>query len=96
MVNTYVYIEDKKAYLQHLKKQLPEGGKIVIVDFKKKNIPIRNPAQQYRVPLFEVEKELQAVGFQQITSDDGSLDYQYIVNAHLLYQGYYIVIVQYD
>ena len=81
MVNTYMYIADRAAYLQHLIERLPEGGKVVIVDFKKKRIPIRNPSQRLRLPLFEVEKELESAGFNSITSDDRSLDYQYIVMA---------------
>lgn len=81
MVNTYLYVQNRKAYLKHLLDRLPSGGKLFIVDFKKKRIPLRNPAQRFRVPLFEVEKELEQVGFKNIVSDDRALDYQYIVIA---------------
>ena len=81
MVNTFLYVENRKAYLQHLIDRLPKGGRLVIVDFKKKKIPIRNPAQRFRIPLFEVEKELEAAGFVNVVSDDRALDYQYIVIA---------------
>jgi len=81
MVNTYLYVQDRKAYLKHLLDRLPVGGKLFIVDFKKKRIPLRNPAQRFRIPLFEVEKELEQVGFKNIVSDDRALDYQYIVIA---------------
>lgn len=81
MVNTYLYVQNRKAYLKHLLDRLPIGGKLFIVDFKKKRIPLRNPAQRFRVPLFEVEKELEQVGFKNIVSDDRALDYQYIVIA---------------
>jgi 2-polyprenyl-3-methyl-5-hydroxy-6-metoxy-1,4-benzoquinol methylase len=81
MVNTYLYVQDRKAYLKHLLDRLPAGGQVFIVDFKKKRIPLRNPAQRFRVPLYEVEKELEQVGFKNIVSDDRALDYQYIVSA---------------
>lgn len=81
MVNTYLYVQNRKDYLKHLLDRLPKGGKLVIVDFKKKKIPLRNPAQRFRLPLFEVEQELEQVGFTNIISDDRALDYQYIVIA---------------
>ena len=81
MVNTYLYVQDRPAYLKHLLDRLPKGGRLVIVDFKKKKIPLRNPAQRFRLPLFQVEKELEEVGFSSIVSDDRALDYQYIVIA---------------
>lgn len=81
MVNTYLYVQDRAAYLRHLLERLPKGGRLVIVDFKKKKIPLRNPAQRFRLPLYQVEKELAQVGFSNIVSDDRALDYQYIVIA---------------
>lgn len=81
MVNTYLYVQNRKAYLKHLLDRLPEGGQLFVVDFKKKRIPLRNPAQRFRVPLYEVEQELEQVGFKNIVSDDRALDYQYIVSA---------------
>ncbi|MFT6359472.1 MAG: SAM-dependent methyltransferase [Saprospiraceae bacterium] len=81
MVNTYLYVQDRKAYLKHLLDRLPVGGQLFIVDFKKKSIPLRNPSQRFRVPLFEVEKELKQIGFKNVVSDDRALDYQYIVIA---------------
>ncbi|MBI5914331.1 MAG: methyltransferase domain-containing protein [Bacteroidetes bacterium] len=81
VVNTYIYIQNRVAYLKNLLNVLPEGGKIIVVDFKKKRMPIKYPAAKIRMELYEVENELEAAGFSNFQSDDCSLDYQYIVMA---------------
>lgn len=81
IVNTFIYIQDRVAYLRHLYEVLPQGGKILIVDFKKKRIPVKYPPTKVRLELFEVENELESAGFHNITSDDCALDFQYIVMA---------------
>lgn len=81
IVNTFIYIKDRVNYLMHLRDVLPEGGQVIIVDFKKKRIPIKNPKQHFRVELYQVENELFEAGFNLKESDDCSLDYQYIVVA---------------
>ncbi|HHM21919.1 MAG TPA: methyltransferase domain-containing protein [Bacteroidetes bacterium] len=79
IVNTYVLIKDRAAYLRHLWEVLPVGGQVVIVDFKKKRIPIRVPYHKKRIELYKVENELEKAGFLLTDSDDCSLEYQYIV-----------------
>lgn len=81
IVNTYIYIQNREEYLKHLLGVLPAGGLLVIVDFKKKRLPINYPPQDLRLELWKVEKELEQAGFSDIQSDDCSLDYQYIVTA---------------
>lgn len=79
-VNTYIYLADRTAYLEKLKRGISPGGRLLIIDFKKKNLPFGPPAE-YKLGLSEVEQELIAAGWEQIQSDDRSLDYQYIVTA---------------
>ena len=81
LVNTYIYIQDKEAYLRHLLEVLPEGGRLVIVDFKKKKIPLETPPQSLRMPLYALEHQLESAGFKTYTSYDAILDYQYILIA---------------
>jgi SAM-dependent methyltransferase len=81
LVNTYIYIPNRVAYLARLRSALKPGGEIVIVDFKKKRMPILNPPDVIRLPLHQVENELEEAGFTWMASDDTSLDYQYIVIA---------------
>lgn len=80
IVNTYMYLSDRVDYLKKLKPCIAEGGKLVIVDFKKKRTP-RGPPNKYRVELFQAEEELYQAGYSNIITDDTSLDYQYIITA---------------
>ncbi|MFN0013558.1 MAG: class I SAM-dependent methyltransferase [Saprospiraceae bacterium] len=80
IVNTYGYIENRTQYLQTLAKGIKPGGSLLIIDFKKNNLPI-GPPDEYKVALGQVEKELTASGFEVSTVDKESLDYQYIVLA---------------
>lgn len=80
IVNTFMYIEDQPAYLQKLKNALADNGRLLIIDFKRKRTPI-GPPSDIRVPLHVVEDRLYAAGYRNITADDTSLDYQYILLA---------------
>jgi SAM-dependent methyltransferase len=80
IVNTYMYIGDRVAYMQKLRQGISKGGMVLIVDYKEKNIPV-GPPTNTKVSLSSVEKELKQAGFKNIKSDDTSLDYQYIITA---------------
>ena len=80
IVNTYAYLPDRIAYFKHLHGKLKENAKLVIIEFKMKNIP-NGPPLEEKVPILTVEEELKKAGFQNIEIDDRSLDYQYIVTA---------------
>lgn len=80
IVNTFIYIKDQRKYLEHLRNILPEGGKLLIIDFKKKRTPI-GPPSEIRLPVHVVEEMLYSVGFKNIVANDTALDYQYIVTA---------------
>lgn len=75
VVNTYIYIQNRVAYLKNLLNMLPKGGQIIVVDFKKKRMPIKYPTPSVRLELYEVENELEAAGLTNIQSDDCALDY---------------------
>jgi SAM-dependent methyltransferase len=81
MVNTYSYIENRAKYFRTLRSRMKPGGRLVVVDFKKKRIGIDYPPASQRLPLFEVENELIDAGFTIQSSDDCSLEYQYILLA---------------
>ena len=59
---------------------MKEGGKLLIIDFKKKRTPV-GPPSDIRQPLFVVENELYDAGYKNILTNDTALDYQYIVIA---------------
>ncbi|MEO1257970.1 MAG: methyltransferase domain-containing protein [Bacteroidota bacterium] len=81
IVNTYILFNEKVEYLKHLYNVMPEGGQIIIVDFKRKRLPIDVPTKSMRMELYKVENDLEDAGFFLIESDDCSLEYQYIVVA---------------
>lgn len=82
IVNTYAYIENNKEYLNNLKKGIASGGKLVIVDFKKRYTPV-GPPINYRVALGDIEQDLMSAGYTSVESDDQTLAYQYIVTAYV-------------
>ncbi len=83
IINTISEISGRQAYLKTLLPGLKTGGKLVIVDYKLKKLPIQEaPPQEQRVPLNILENELAQIGYEPVISDDTSLDYQYIVFAH--------------
>lgn len=56
---------------------MKKGGTLVIVDFKKKRMPVKTPPEELRMPLHEVEDDERPAlnGWPPMSS----LDYQYIV-----------------
>lgn len=80
MSNTYTYLPNRINYLKNLKSKFKPGGKIMIIDFKKKLSPI-GPAQKNRLAQSEVEQDLLDAGYRLLISDDRKLEYQYIVIA---------------
>lgn len=80
IVNTFMYIENHNTYLKVLKNGLKEGGKLLIIDFKKKRTDVGPPAK-LREPLFQVENELYEAGYKNVITNDCALDFQYIVIA---------------
>lgn len=80
IVNTYIYFEDPVTYLKNVKRGIAKDGKLVIIDFKKRNTPV-GPPVNYRTAIGKVEQDLIQAGYANIESDDQTLEYQYIVIA---------------
>ena len=80
IVNTYMYIKDRIAYLENLRRGISPGGTLLIIDFKKKRTPV-GPPSDVRIPLYQVEEELYEAGYTNVQTNDTALDYQYLVIA---------------
>jgi len=80
VVNTFMYIPKRSSYLKKLGDGLKSGSMVLIVDFKKKSTPVGPPVAS-RLSAFEIEEALKAAGFNQVLTDDTTLDYQYIVRG---------------
>ncbi len=80
LVSTYAYMSDRVQYFRNLKPKLSDEGKVVIIEFKMKDI--RNgPPRNEKVSIATVEEELKKAGYTRIETDDQTLDYQYIIVA---------------
>lgn len=81
IVNTVTYFENRLNYLRNLKKGLAKGGRLMIIDYKKKKIPIVARPIEERIALGQLENELITAGYQLLSSDDKTLEFQYILTA---------------
>ncbi len=81
IVNTVTYFNDPVDYLTNLRRGISEGGRLVIIDFKKRTTPI-GPNLSDRIAIGELEIILKKAGYRNIEFDDRTLDYQYIVTGY--------------
>ncbi|RME96330.1 MAG: class I SAM-dependent methyltransferase [Bacteroidetes bacterium] len=81
LVNTFMFIENKREYLDKLKTAIKDGGRLVIVDFKRKRTTIGPEDRSLRTPLYVVEDLLYEANYRNIEAIDTELNYQYIVIA---------------
>jgi len=79
-VNTYIYLSERADYLRRLMEGVAPGGRLLVIDFKKKNLPF-GPPEAYKLSPGQIEQELADAGWVDIRTDDTSLDFQYIVTA---------------
>jgi ubiquinone/menaquinone biosynthesis C-methylase UbiE len=80
--NTYHHIEDRGNYLKKLTAALKPNGRIVIVDFYKKPLPVGPRSSEHKISKEEVKKEFQKAGYRLIRSLD-FLPYQYFLEFAL-------------
>jgi ubiquinone/menaquinone biosynthesis C-methylase UbiE len=80
IVNTFMFIQDKVGYLRNLLADLPEGGKVIVIDFKRKRTPL-GPPSELRTPLYQVEEYFYQAGYRNIQAIDTALEYQYMIIA---------------
>ena len=78
VVNTFMYIQEGPTYLRRLAAGLRPGSPVLVVDFKQEPTPVGPPVGARR-PLAEVEAAMRAAGLQAVTSDEETLDFQYVV-----------------
>ena len=79
-VNTLYLISNPREYLHHLMPALRTGGRVVIVDWKKE-LTALGPEVDERIAISDLGKMLERAGFAVVSTDNTSLDYQYIMVA---------------
>lgn len=80
MVNTYHHISDRVRYFREANEVLKKDGRMVIVDFYKKSIPV-GPPKNHKISKEVVLSELEEAGYTSVQQDTTLLEYQYIVTA---------------
>lgn len=80
IVDTYHHIENRVDYFNEVRAGLKPGGKLVVVDFEKRDLPIGPPVNM-KLAEHEVLAELTRAGFSQFKLDRNLLPYQYIIEA---------------
>ncbi|MBT8190594.1 MAG: class I SAM-dependent methyltransferase [Bacteroidia bacterium] len=81
VVNTYHHIEKRPYYFAEVFDGLKEDGKLVIIDFFKKDVPVGPPVEM-KLSEDEVQAELKRAGFKRFEINSDLLDYQYIISAY--------------
>ncbi|MBI5048447.1 MAG: class I SAM-dependent methyltransferase [Deltaproteobacteria bacterium] len=80
--NTYHHIEDRINYLKKLTGALKPNGRIVIVDFYKKPLPVGPQSVAHKISGKEVKKEFKQAGYR-LTKSLDFLPYQYYLEFSL-------------
>lgn len=78
LVDTYHHIADRTAYFAGLAAHLAPGGRLVIVDFERGDLPV-GPPDAMKIPPDQVRRELEAAGWELESSLHGTLPYQYVL-----------------
>ncbi len=86
LANIAVYFEDRIKYLKSLNDALMDGGKLIIVDYKKRRMQYV-PPQDSRISLWQMEQDLEAAGYTDYVSDDTTLEFQYIISVNKALKG---------
>lgn len=75
--NTYHHIEDRVAYFKNIKRKFKPDGKLIIVDFRKGDLPV-GPPDKHKLSPEDVIKELGKAGYL-LTDHQKDLPYQYML-----------------
>lgn len=77
IVNTYHHFDDRLAYFGRLKAALKPGGRIAVIDFLKKELPV-GPPLEHKLDRDQVVAEMDAAGYDLIREPE-FLPYQYFL-----------------
>lgn len=80
IVDTYHHIENRLEYFAEVRAGLKPGGKLVVVDFFKRDDPVGPPAAM-KMAEDSIVAELKQAGYSNFTINRELLPYQYIVEA---------------
>ena len=77
VVDTYHHIDDRLAYLRRLARVLRRGGRIAIVDWEKRDLPV-GPPMDHKLAREQVITEMESAGYE-LRDAPAVLPYQYVL-----------------
>ena len=77
VVNVFHHVPDKAAYLRRLQAALRPGGRVAIIDFHKRELPV-GPPVDHKLSREDCLEQVRAAGLQVVAELD-SLPYQYFL-----------------
>ncbi len=77
IVDTYHHLPDRARYLQRLKEILKPGGRLVVIDFYRRELPV-GPPPHHKIARGRVLREVEPAGFR-LQQEFRFLPYQYFL-----------------
>jgi len=77
IVDTYHHIDDRRTYVKRLQQVLAPGGRVAIVDWEKRELPV-GPSLDHKLAREQVVDEMEASGYRLVAEPD-VLPYQYVL-----------------
>lgn len=78
VVDTFHHVDDRGRYFREVASRLSPKGRLVIVDFEKRPLPV-GPGMGHKLDDDQVVAELAAAGWELVRRHDGLLPYQYVL-----------------
>ncbi len=77
IVDTFHHIDDRLTYLRGLRRCLRPGGRVAVIDWQKRALPV-GPPLEHKLAREQVVEEMKAAGYA-LVGEPGLLPYQYFL-----------------
>jgi ubiquinone/menaquinone biosynthesis C-methylase UbiE len=77
IVDTFHHIDDRLTYLRGLRRCLRPGGRVAVIDWQKRDLPV-GPPPEHKLAREQVLEEMEAAGYT-LADEPGILPYQYFL-----------------